>query len=140
MSVLAGPRREVRRILHEGVVYWVRVEGDELLLGDGRRVAEATATYLAPCDPTKILCIHLNYESRRIEFGAPELVTPTYFQKPTTALNAHRGTVCRPANTQYLNYEGEVAAVVGRPMRNVAPASSIKSRQLPKTWAEQRRL
>ena len=122
MSVLAGPRREVRRILHEGVVYCVRVEGDELLLGDGRRVAEATATYLAPCDPTKILCIHLNYESRRIEFGAPELVTPTYFQKPTTALNAHRGTVCRPANTQYLNYEGEVAAVVGRPMRNVAPA------------------
>jgi 5-oxopent-3-ene-1,2,5-tricarboxylate decarboxylase/2-hydroxyhepta-2,4-diene-1,7-dioate isomerase len=121
MNVLEGPRSEIRRILFGGVPYWVRVDGDELVLGDGRRVAEATAAYLPPCDPTKILCIHLNYDSRRIEFGAPDLVTPTYFQKPTTALNSHRGTVCRPANTQYLNYEGEVAAVVGRPMRNVAP-------------------
>jgi 5-oxopent-3-ene-1,2,5-tricarboxylate decarboxylase/2-hydroxyhepta-2,4-diene-1,7-dioate isomerase len=122
MSVLDGPRREIRRILHEGVACWVTCEGDALVLGDGRRVPEADATYLAPCEPTKILCVHLNYESRRVEFGAPPLVTPTYFQKPTTALNAHRGTVCRPANTKYLNYEGEVAAVVGRPMRNVAPA------------------
>jgi 5-oxopent-3-ene-1,2,5-tricarboxylate decarboxylase/2-hydroxyhepta-2,4-diene-1,7-dioate isomerase len=121
MSVLDGPRSEGRRILHGGVACWVRVDGDDLVLADGRRVPEASATYLAPCDPTKILCIHLNYESRRLEFGAPELVTPTYFQKPTTALNAHRGLLCRPAGHRYLNYEGELAAVVGRPMRNVAP-------------------
>ncbi len=120
MSVLAGPRFETRRILHAGVPVWVEVAGDALVLPDGRRVPETDAIYLAPCDPTKILCIHLNYESRRIEFQAPELVTPTYFQKPTTALNAHRGELCRPADCQYLNYEGEVAAVVGRPMRNVA--------------------
>ena len=121
MNVLEGPRRESRRILHGGVPSWVRVDGGELVLADGRRVEEATATYLPPCDPTKILCIHLNYESRRIEFRAPELVTPTYFQKPTTAMNAHRGLLCRPAGHRYLNYEGELAAVVGRPMRNVAP-------------------
>ena len=122
MSVLHGPRTEIRRILHQGTPQWVTAVGDELVLGDGRRVDEADATYLAPCDPTKIICIHLNYESRRIEFRAPPLTTPTYFQKPTTALNAHRGVLCRPADTKYLNYEGEIAAVVGRPMRNVAPA------------------
>jgi 5-oxopent-3-ene-1,2,5-tricarboxylate decarboxylase / 2-hydroxyhepta-2,4-diene-1,7-dioate isomerase len=121
MNVLEGPRTELRRILHQGTPQWVRLEGDELLLADGRRVVEAEATYLPPCEPTKILCIHLNYESRRVEFRAPPLTTPTYFQKPTTALNAHRGVLCRPANAQYLNYEGEVAAIVGRPMRNVAP-------------------
>ena len=122
MSVFDGPRQELRRILHQGVPAWVTLDGDELRLGDGRRVREAEATYLAPCEPSKILCIHLNYESRRIEFRAEPLVTPTYFQKPVSALNAHRGALCRPANCQYLNYEGEVAAVVGRPMRNVAPA------------------
>ncbi len=120
MNVLEGPRIETRRILHEGTPQWVTLVGDEFVAGDGRRVREADAVYLAPCDPTKILCIHLNYESRRIEFQAPPLTTPTYFQKPNTALNAHRGTLCRPANCQYLNYEGEIAAVVGRPMRNVA--------------------
>jgi 5-oxopent-3-ene-1,2,5-tricarboxylate decarboxylase/2-hydroxyhepta-2,4-diene-1,7-dioate isomerase len=120
MSVLDGPREEWRRILLEGTPQWVRPEGDRLRLGDGRTVAEADATYLAPCDPTKIIGIHLNYDSRRVEFKAPALVTPTYFQKPLTTLNTHRGFLNRPANCKYLNYEGEIAAIVGKPMRNVA--------------------
>ena len=119
MSVLEGPRRELRRILHRGAPSWVTPEGDDLVLGDGRRVKEVDAIYMPPCDPTKIVCIHLNYESRRIEFKAPPLDTPTYFQKPTTALNAHRGELTRPAGHKYLNYEGEVAVIIGRPMRNV---------------------
>ena len=86
MSVLTGERVEWRRILHEGRPEWTQPDGDYLTLADGRSVLEAEATYLPPCDPTKILCIHLNYESRRIEFKAPELITPTYFQKPTTGL------------------------------------------------------
>ena len=123
MSVLEGPRRELRRILDGGVPQWVTPSGDggELVTADGRRVAEATATYLPPCDPTKIICVHLNYESRRLEFRAGPLVTPTYFQKPNSALNSHRGVLHRPADCRYLNYEGEIVAVVGRPMRNVAP-------------------
>ena len=56
-----------------------------------------------------------------MEFHAPPLTTPTYFQKPLTTLNSHRGKLNRPANCQYLNYEGEIAAIVGKPMRNVAP-------------------
>ena len=121
MHVLEGPRREIRRILLQGTPYWVSVEGTELVVADGRRVPEAEAVYLPPVEPTKILCIHLNYDSRRLEFQMPALITPTYFQKPLTTLNAHRGALCRAANTQYLNYEGEEAAVVGQPMRNVAP-------------------
>jgi hypothetical protein len=66
--------------------------------------------------------VHLNYESRAIEFkvkGTAAMASPTYFQKPLTTLNSHRGFVNRPANCQYLNYEGEIAAIVGKPMRNV---------------------
>ena len=122
MSVLDGPREEWRRILLEGTPQWVRPQGDVLQLGDGRTVIEADAVYLPPCDPTKIICIHLNYESRRVEFHAPPLTTPTYFQKPLTTLNSHKGVLNRPADCQYLNYEGEIAAIVGKPMRNIAPA------------------
>ena len=121
MNVLAGERFEQRRIVHEGRQEWTTVDGEELVLMDGRRIAEAEAVYLPPCDPTKILCIHLNFESRRIEFRAPNLVTPTYFQKPVTAVNSHRGMLNRPDDCKYLNYEGEVAAIIGRPMKNVAP-------------------
>jgi 5-oxopent-3-ene-1,2,5-tricarboxylate decarboxylase/2-hydroxyhepta-2,4-diene-1,7-dioate isomerase len=83
-------------------------------------VEEQDATYMAPCEPTKIICIHLNYESRRVEFKAPALITPIYFQKANTALNSHRGVLHRPDNCQYLNYEGEIAAIIGKPMKNVA--------------------
>jgi 5-oxopent-3-ene-1,2,5-tricarboxylate decarboxylase/2-hydroxyhepta-2,4-diene-1,7-dioate isomerase len=51
MSVLDGPREEWRRILHEGQPQWVKPEGEYPLLGDGRRIAEAEATYLPPCEP-----------------------------------------------------------------------------------------
>lgn len=120
MSVLTGPREEWRRIHFEGLPQWARPEGNLLRLGDGRTTPESDAIYLPPCDPTKIICIHLNYESRRVEFNAPPLKTPTYFQKPTTTLNSHRGRLNRPANCRYLNYEGEIAAIVGKPMRNVS--------------------
>lgn len=121
MNVLTDTREEWRRILHEGQPQWVRPEGERLRLADGRSITEAEATYLPPCEPSKILCIHLNYDSRRVEFGAPKIPTPTYFQKPTTTLNAHRGKLYRPADCQYLNYEGEIAVIVGKPMRNLHP-------------------
>jgi 5-oxopent-3-ene-1,2,5-tricarboxylate decarboxylase/2-hydroxyhepta-2,4-diene-1,7-dioate isomerase len=35
-------------------------------------------------------------------------LAPTYFHKPTSALNAHRGAIVRPPGCRYLNYEGEV--------------------------------
>src|SRR6476661_4200966 len=113
MSVLDGPREETRRIFHEGRAVWVTVEGDALVLGDGRRVRAESATHLAPCEPTKIIAVHLNYPSRRIEFGVELAASPTYFQKPTTALNSHAGAIPRPANCKYLNYEGELAVVIG---------------------------
>jgi 5-oxopent-3-ene-1,2,5-tricarboxylate decarboxylase/2-hydroxyhepta-2,4-diene-1,7-dioate isomerase len=146
-SVLDGPREERRRVLVGGVAHWARPEGADLVLADGRRVAEAEAIHLAPCAPTKILCVHLNYESRRVEFRSGPIATPTYFQKPVSALNAHRGLLHRPADCKYLNYEGEIAAIVGRPMRNLlreevwdhlagfAPANDVGSHDYRETDA-----
>ena len=65
--------------------------------------------------------MHLNYRSRVTEFGTRLPPAPTYFHKPTTALNAHKGAVVRPERCKWLNYEGEVAIVIGRTCRNVSP-------------------
>ena len=91
-----------------------------LVAGDGRIVAEAEAQYLPPVTPSKILCVHLNYESRVREFGARLPKAPTFFQKPTSALLPHRGHVVRPERCRYLNYEGEIVIVIGRTCRNVS--------------------
>jgi 5-oxopent-3-ene-1,2,5-tricarboxylate decarboxylase / 2-hydroxyhepta-2,4-diene-1,7-dioate isomerase len=123
MNVLQGPRREIRRIMFEGSIYWATPVDGGLRLGDGRLVEESRVQHLPPCEPTKILCVHTNFRSRVYEFtGKPSAPpSPTYFQKPVTALNAHGGELVRPDGCRYLNYEGEIAAVVGRPMRNVLP-------------------
>src|SRR5690349_13579778 len=60
---------EHRRILLDGAAVEVRREGDELVAGDGRRVAAATAVHLPPVVPTKIVAVHLNHRSRVAEFG-----------------------------------------------------------------------
>jgi 5-oxopent-3-ene-1,2,5-tricarboxylate decarboxylase/2-hydroxyhepta-2,4-diene-1,7-dioate isomerase len=119
MSVLDGPRREVRRVSFEGRVRTCRPEGDVLVLEDGRTIPEVDAVYAPPVDPSTIVCVHLNYRSRAQEFGVDLDGHPTYFLKPSTALNAHRGDVVRPDDCRLLNYEGEIAAVVARPMRRV---------------------
>jgi len=53
---------ETRRILLDGTATTVMRDGDELVAPDGRRVAIDDATHLPPCEPTKIVCVHLNYE------------------------------------------------------------------------------
>jgi 5-oxopent-3-ene-1,2,5-tricarboxylate decarboxylase / 2-hydroxyhepta-2,4-diene-1,7-dioate isomerase len=113
---------ETRRIVLDGAVVGVVLDGEELVAGDGRRVAAAAATHLPPCEPTKILAVHLNYRSRVDEFMTRLGPAPTYFHKPVSSLNAHGGSVVRPARCRFLNYEGEIAAVIGRVTRNVAAA------------------
>ncbi len=115
---------EYRRILLEGAVTPVVVDGDALVAGDGRRVAEAEAVHLPPSEPSKILCVHLNHISRVQEFQTSLPPAPTYFHKPVSALNGHRGEVVRPDRCRWLNYEGEIVIVIGRPCRNVAPADA----------------
>lgn len=115
---------EYRRILLDGNPTHVTVDGDDLVAADGRRIAAVDATHLAPVSPSKIICVHLNYRSRVDEFMAKLPPAPTYFQKPVSALNGHGGAVVRPSNCQWLNYEGEIAIVIGRTCRNISPAEA----------------
>ena len=112
---------EYRRILLEGAPVQVVRQGDALVAGDGREVGVDEAVHLAPVEPTKIICVHLNYDSRTQEFMTKLPPAPTYFHKPITALNAHKGAVVRPQGCKWLNYEGEIVIVIGRTARNISP-------------------
>jgi len=112
---------ETRRIVLDGAAVPVLREGEDLVAPDGRRVPAEEATHLPPVEPSKILCVHLNYESRRAEFQAALGAAPTYFTKPVSALNAHDGDVVRPPRCRFLNYEGEIAIVIGERTFHVSP-------------------
>jgi 5-oxopent-3-ene-1,2,5-tricarboxylate decarboxylase/2-hydroxyhepta-2,4-diene-1,7-dioate isomerase len=115
---------EYRRILLDGAAVPVVRRGDVLVAGDGREVGVDEATHLPPTEPTKIIAVHLNYASRTQEFMTRLPSAPTYFHKPVTALNSHRGAVVRPEGCKWLNYEGEIVIVIGRTCRNVSPAEA----------------
>ncbi|MGH2579549.1 MAG: fumarylacetoacetate hydrolase family protein [Actinomycetota bacterium] len=112
---------ETRRILLDREPAEVTRQGDVLVTSDGRHVPIDDAIHLAPVQPSKIVCIHLNYESRVKEFLATLPPAPTYFHKPVSALNAHGGDVVRPPRCRFLNYEGEIAIVIGRECRHIGP-------------------
>jgi 5-oxopent-3-ene-1,2,5-tricarboxylate decarboxylase/2-hydroxyhepta-2,4-diene-1,7-dioate isomerase len=118
---------EVRRVrvAVDGIPTWGRRAGDEIVLEDGRRVDEASARYLAPVEPSKILAVHLTYRSRIEEYKANTPPAPSYFMKPPTTLNGHRGTINRPHGAEFLNYEGELAVVIGRRMKGVSIADAL---------------
>jgi 5-oxopent-3-ene-1,2,5-tricarboxylate decarboxylase / 2-hydroxyhepta-2,4-diene-1,7-dioate isomerase len=111
---------ETRRVLLDSLPTTVVREGDILISSDSRKVRTVDAHHLPPCNPTKIICIHLNYESRVKEFLASLPPAPTYFHKPISALNRHGGEVLRPPGCRFLNYEGEIAIVIGSECRHIA--------------------
>ncbi len=124
-AVLRGPRIERRRVLVGGSAFWGTMDDDgrHLRLDDGRRIDADAASCLPPVSPGKIIAVHISYSSRSLETrNKPRPAdTPTYFTKPATALNGHRGQILKPADCRYLNYEGEVAVVISRTCRNVTP-------------------
>jgi 5-oxopent-3-ene-1,2,5-tricarboxylate decarboxylase/2-hydroxyhepta-2,4-diene-1,7-dioate isomerase len=112
---------EFRRILLDGYAVQVERKGDNLVAPDGRLVAMKDAQHLPPAEPTKIIAVHLNYDSRTKEFMTKLPPAPTYFMKPVTALNSHGGAVVRPQGCKWLNYEGEIVIVIGKTCRNISP-------------------
>ena len=107
------------RVAVNGTPAWGRRDGDAIILGDGSTIPEAQATYLAPVEPSKVIAVHLTYRSRIDEYKANTPPAPSYFLKPPNTLNGHRGEIRRPSGARFLNYEGELAVVIGRRMKGV---------------------
>ncbi|HWU27560.1 MAG TPA: fumarylacetoacetate hydrolase family protein, partial [Microbacterium sp.] len=69
--------------------------------------------------PGKIIAIHLNYVSRADQRGRRP-AAPSYFFKPASSVGVSGGTVERPAGTELLAFEGEIALIIGTPARRVS--------------------
>ena len=76
-----------------------------------------------PGRPGKIIAVHLSYESRAQQRGRrPE--APSYFLKASSSVASSPSTVARPAGTELLAFEGEIALVIGTTARRVSLAEA----------------
>jgi 5-oxopent-3-ene-1,2,5-tricarboxylate decarboxylase / 2-hydroxyhepta-2,4-diene-1,7-dioate isomerase len=92
-------------------------------------VADESAVWLPPLEepPSKIVATHLTYRSRAVEYAMRKLPeVPSYFMKPPSSLSAHGRPVARPRGCRFLNYEGEVAVVIGERCSGISERDALK--------------
>ena len=104
------------RIEHDGRVIEGTLDGEVIRdAGDLELGVDEVQRWLPPVTPSKILATHLTYRSRAEEYKMARMPSePSYFMKPPSSLSGHLSPVMRPVGCRFLNYEGEVAVVIGR--------------------------
>ena len=75
--------------------------------------------FLEEARPTKIVAVGRNYADHAKELGNEAPSEPIIFLKPPSALLSHEGKIVRPPQSQRVDFEGELAMVIGKRARNV---------------------
>jgi 2-keto-4-pentenoate hydratase/2-oxohepta-3-ene-1,7-dioic acid hydratase in catechol pathway len=87
----------------------------------GKIVSLPEVKLLAPCEPTKIVALGLNYRDHALEIGHPLPEEPLLFIKPSTAVIGPDEDIIYPAMSRQVDYEAELAVVIGRTCRHIKP-------------------
>jgi 2-keto-4-pentenoate hydratase/2-oxohepta-3-ene-1,7-dioic acid hydratase in catechol pathway len=88
----------------------------------GRRWPLADTRLLAPILPTKVVCVGKNYADHAREMGGEPPADPVIFLKPSTSVIGPGAPIKLPPDSSRVDYEGELAAVIGMPCRDVPAA------------------
>jgi acylpyruvate hydrolase len=132
--------------IHEGQPVAAKVDGDDLILLDGitelgaqtpsalledpplssRRVARSQVQ-LRPVipSPSKIICVGLNYRAHIAETGRDDSTYPVLFTKFASSLVGPYDAIALPAESVKVDWEGEIAVVIGRPIRRVSQHDAL---------------
>jgi 2-keto-4-pentenoate hydratase/2-oxohepta-3-ene-1,7-dioic acid hydratase in catechol pathway len=125
------------RFLYKGVTRYGIVEDDVVTVATGdiesgfRKGEEQyrldEVRLLPPCIPSKIIAIGLNYKAHAAEFNKELPEEPMIFMKPPTALIGHDDEIVYPAHmSRRVDFEGELAVVIGREARMVSAEDAGK--------------
>jgi acylpyruvate hydrolase len=93
--------------------------------GDTIAVDDVEYQILIP-RPGKVICIGRNYAAHAAEGGAETPTFPEVFFRGPTALVAHQGNIVRPKCSEMLDFEGEIALVIGKSCRHATEANALE--------------
>jgi 2-keto-4-pentenoate hydratase/2-oxohepta-3-ene-1,7-dioic acid hydratase in catechol pathway len=112
------------RFRADGAEYGGTIEGDEAVAPGFRRPL-ADVALLAPCRPSKIVCVGRNYADHAGEMGNDLPTEPLLFFKPPSAVNDPNAAIVYPPQSTRVDFEGELGVVIGRRCRNVDRDSAL---------------
>lgn len=101
---------------------WTRLAGESF-----EPVPLASARLLAPVVPSKIVCIGRNYREHAAELGNEVPKEPLLFLKAPSAVIAQGEAIRIPAQSQRVDFEGELAVVMGRRASRIGPDEDVRS-------------
>lgn len=108
--------------IHSGI----SVEDDTVLLDEeGRKHDPASVVWLPPLVPRTIIGLALNYADHAEELGFTSPEDPALFLKPHSSLLGNKGNIIAPPGIEYMHYEVELAAVIGKAGRKVKAADAM---------------
>ncbi len=90
----------------------------------GRSWPLADTRLLAPILASKVICIGKNYAAHAAEMGGEAPENPVIFIKPNTSIIGPQVPILRPKSSDRVDYEGELAIVIGRPCRDVKASAA----------------
>ncbi len=95
-------------------------------LETGKKYELSKVRLLAPVEPTKILCVGLNYRDHIEELGKSIPQLPSHFIKPLTCLIGPDDPIVYPRVGKYVSYEGELAVVIKDQIKDIAEEEALK--------------
>ena len=119
--------------LPEGIFYAsLKEDGYHLILGDifadwGELSEPYDGEYvlLPPVDPSKVVCLGANYKKHAEELHLEMLPEPTIFLKPNSSVIASGEAIVYPSSATKVDYEAELAVVIGKRAKNVAESEAL---------------
>ena len=93
--------------------------------GDEYALDDESIDVLPPTEPTKIVCVGRNYAEHAAEMGNDVPDRPLLFLKPPNALSSHGDTVTVPAGKERIDWEAEIAVVIGEQCKDVDAADAM---------------
>ena len=126
VSALDAPARTVRGLLEALDTDGLRELGRRAGEASERLALADVALHAPVTDPQKIVCLGLNYCDHAEETGQPIPTAPMWFAKFANSLLGSGGEILLPAaHPEHVDYEAELALVIGRPAKNVSAESAL---------------
>jgi len=121
---------KLARVVFKKKEYWVKIEKDSLrvlkdvpfkrIVLSKKRISLKEVKFLTPTTPSKIILVGLNYKDHAKELGMKVPENPIIFLKPPTAALAHKSAIIYPRDVKRLDYEAELAIVIGKRAKSVS--------------------
>ena len=113
--------RSAHGILHDDAITELAGDGYASLSGAGDMHRMKDVRLLAPCEPSKVVAVGLNYRDHARELGMPVPEDPILFLKPPTSVIGPGEAIVRPAMSGQVDHEAELAVVIRDRIRGIGP-------------------